>query len=139
MAEKMSRHWKEPYTPERAAAARIHDYEGTLIVGDPNSQWIYDVTVCGFTFTFFSIEMIRDYVDYYARKILPTSRFHDSSPFSHGAAASVGGGQSRFERLPGKLRKESKRTKVKDALEKALVAFESKTANKSSHSTADRA
>jgi len=120
----MSRHWKEPYTSERAEAAGIHDHEGTLIVGDPNSQWIYYVTVCGFTFTFFSIEMIRDYVDYYSRKILPTSRFHDSSPFSHGPAASVGDGQLRFERLPGKLRKESKRTKVKSALEKALAAFE---------------
>jgi len=120
----MSKHWKEPYTVDRAEAAGIHDHEGTLVVGEKNSQWIYYVTVCRFTFTFFSIEMIRDYIDYYSRKILPTSRFHNSSPFSNGPAASVGDGQSRFERLPGKFRKESKRIKVKEALKKALVEFE---------------
>ena len=73
-------------------------------MGNPNfrawPEWIYYVEVCGFTFAFFSLEMIQEYLDFYSRKILPSSRLYGASQFSHGAAASIGDGQTRFERLP---------------------------------------
>jgi hypothetical protein len=82
------------------------------------------VEVCQFTFAFFSRDMIREYLNYYLRKVLATSRFYGVSQFSHGPAPSVGDGQSRFERLPLRLREESKRVRVVKALEKALKVFD---------------
>jgi hypothetical protein len=131
----MARFWKEPYTLERAVALGIHDQENSPVVGVPNKEWvgnpnfrdwprwIYHVEVCRFTFAFFSLEMIREYLAFYSHKILPSSRQYGSSPFSQGPAASVGDGQSRFERLPLRLRKEPQRRKVVKALEKALQVF----------------
>jgi len=120
----MSKHWKEPYTLEGAIASGIHDGENTQYLGGSNCSWIYYVSVCGFTFSFFSTSMIRGYIEFYSLKILPTSRFSGVSPFSDGPAASIGDGQTRFERLPGHLRKENKRTRVVKALERALLDFE---------------
>lgn len=134
----MARFWKEPYTLERALAQGIHDFESSPYVGLPNSawigrsefrggpEWIYYVEVCRFTFAFFSLDMIREYLDFYSRKVLPSSRFYGESPFSQGAAASVGDGQSRFERLPLRLRQGTRRERVVKALERALVEFAAK-------------
>ncbi len=131
----MARFWKVPYTLDRALAAGIHDFENTPVVGVPYPawivrpdfrgwpKWIYYVEVCRFQFAFFSLGMIREYLDFYSRKVLPSSRFDRASPFSQGAAASVGDGQTRFERLPLRLRQESKRVRVVRALERALVEF----------------
>lgn len=127
----MARFWREAYSLERALELGIHDAENSPVVGVPNRDWmgnpafrdwpesIYYVEVCGFTFAFFSLGMMQEYLDFYARKVLPSSR----SPFSHGAAASVGDGQTRFERLPLRLRQESKRVRVVKALEHALQLF----------------
>ena len=130
----MARLWKERYTLERALELGIHDFENSVFVGVPNSEWgkpdfrawppwIYYVEVCRFTFAFFSLEMIREYLGFYSQKVLPSSRFYGGSPFSHGAAASVGDGQTRFERLPLRLRKEPRRQQVIKALERALQEF----------------
>ena len=131
----MARIWKEPYSLRRAQELGIHDFEGAAVLGVPNyewvrnpefrawPEWIYYVEVCRFTFAFFSLEMIREYLDFYSRKILPTSRFYGVSPFSGGPAASIGDGQTRFERLPLRLRQESRRVRVVKALERALKVF----------------
>jgi hypothetical protein len=116
----MARWWKEPYTRKAAEAAGIHDFEGAPVLGDPDSRWIYYVEVCGFRFVFFSLEMLREYLEFYSHKILPSSRGSGVSPFSRGPAASVGDGQTRFERLPLRLRKERRRREVVKALERAL-------------------
>jgi hypothetical protein len=84
----MARFWKEPYTLERAAAVGIRENENIPVLGvafrslhDPTfrawPRWIYYVEVCRFTFGFFSLEMIREYLGFYSRKILPSSRFYD--------------------------------------------------------------
>jgi hypothetical protein len=129
----MARFWKHPYSLERALELGIRDHENVPVVGVPNNawmgnpnfrawpEWIYYVEVCGFTFAFFSHEMIQEYLDFYSRKILPSSRFYGD--FSHGSAGSVGDGQTRFERLPLRLRQESKRVRVVKALDKALQIF----------------
>jgi hypothetical protein len=119
----MARFWKEPYSAEKARECGIHDFEGGAVLGPRDTRWIYYVEVVGFTFAFFSVGMMREYLDFYSRKILPSSRTSALSPFSGGAAASVGDGQTKFERLPLWLRKEPKRRKVVKALERALKEF----------------
>ncbi len=111
----MSKQWKESYTREAAEAVGIQDYEHCKILGDPDSQWIYYVRVCGFTFGFFSLEMILEYRDFYSRKLAPSTLGQ--------AAAAVGQGQSKFDRLPLRLRRSGKREKVLAALEKAITYF----------------
>ena len=118
----MARWWREPYNREAAQAAGIHDFEGAPVLGEPDSQWIYYVEVCAFRFVFFSLDMLREYLEFYSCKILP-ARGKDPSPFSRGPAASVGDGQTRFERLPLRLRKERRRQRVIQALESALREF----------------
>lgn len=130
----MARFWKEPYTYERAAGLNIRDYEDAPVLGVPPGasndpsfrawpRWIYFVEVCRFTFAFFSLEMMREYLDYFSHKVLPSSRFHDP-PFFMGAAPAIDSrGQTRFERLPLRLRQESKRVRVVKALERALNHF----------------
>jgi hypothetical protein len=119
----MARFWREPYTEEKARHIGIHDYESALILGSPGTQWIYYVEVCKFTFAFFSLAMILEYLDYYSRKLLPSSRLH-YPPFSMGAPPAVNSeGQTRFERLPLRLRKEPRRQRVVKALQRALVEF----------------
>ena len=120
----MARWWKEPYTREAAEAAGIHDFEGAPVLADPASRWIYSVEVCGFRFVFFSLEMLREYLGFFSHKILPSSRNYGGSSYSRGPAASVGDGQTRFERLPLRLRKEPRRQQVVTALDRALRDFE---------------
>lgn len=128
----MAQIWKEPYSLERALELDIRDFENSVYVGVPNAlrlkpgfrdwpQWIYYVEVCNFTFAFFSLRMICEYIEYYSLRDLPSSRFE--GPFSKGPAASVGDGQTRFERLPMRLRKGTKRVRVVKALQRALDSF----------------
>jgi hypothetical protein len=113
----MARWWREPYTDEKAQAAGIHDWEWHTVIGSPNAQWIYYVEVCQFTFAFFSLAMIRQYLEFYSTKILPSSRMR--GPLWH----QRGENQRWFERLPMRLRKEPKRQRVVKALEGALTEF----------------
>jgi len=133
----VARFRKEPYSLERALELGIRDCENAPVVGVPNRewfgnpefrawpQWIYYVEVCGFTFAFFTLDMIREHLDFYSRKLLPSSRFYGLSPFSQGPEASVGEGQTRYERLPLRLRQGRKRARVVKALERALKVFAS--------------
>ncbi len=128
----MSQIWKEKYKLETARELGICELEAQRIIGwdekgmkteDPESalrgpdpEWIYYVEVCGFTFAFFSIEMIRAYLDYYSQKVLP-SRIRNTP---HGNSRLR---QDVFTRLPLYLREEPKRLKVIKALQKALQEF----------------
>nr|WP_086940392.1 hypothetical protein [Thaumasiovibrio occultus] len=128
------KYWKEQYTTGKALAAGIHGNEGVPITGFVDGSWrpyvarepipwLYYVEVCNFQFVFFSLDMLDLYIDYFSRKILPTSRFYGVSPFSNGPAASIGDGQSPFERLPAFLRKKNNRRRVLKALEQAKAHF----------------
>src|SRR6266478_8231944 len=73
------------------------------------------VRVEGFTFEFHPLEQILACLAFYRQKTLPSSRI---------SSADLGGGdhwefQRWYERLPGELRRESKRVKVVQALEEA--------------------
>lgn len=113
----MARWWREPYSEEKALAAGIHGHEWCSVVGPPDAEWIYYVEVCRFTFAFFSLAMIREYLAFYSAKVLPSSR--EAGPMWH----QRGHNQRTFERLPLRLRKEPNRRKVVKALEQALGEF----------------
>jgi hypothetical protein len=73
------------------------------------------VRVEGFTFEFHSLDQIQACLAFYRQKTLPSGRL---------SSADMAGGdhwefQHWYERLPGELRRESKRTKVVQALEEA--------------------
>lgn len=131
------KYWKEKYTIKKAMDCGIHGHEYVPVIGYSDEQWapyvdrrihddwIYYVEVCGFQFAFFSIEMLELYIDFFSRKSLPSTRFGGISLFSRGAAASVGDGQSPFERLPAYLRKKNYRPRVVKALTEAKAHFES--------------
>lgn len=119
----MSKQWKEKYTLEKASACCIRTSEGEVINRWGESKWIYHVEVLDFQFSFFSLEMLDKYIEYFSLKILPSTRVYDSSPYSSGPAASIGDGQSPFERLPSFLRKKNKKPKVLKALSLAKKEF----------------
>ena len=92
--------------------------EGTCLrYGGPANRWIYYVRVCGFTFNFYSLEMIRRYIAHYSVKILP-SRCRTAAHVNHDLR------QMPFNRLPLYLRENSKRPRVVSALTRALAQFE---------------
>jgi hypothetical protein len=85
-------------------------------------EWIYCVHVCGFTFQFWSVTQIQVCLDFYSRKLHPSSRRHVSEDtLYHNPNRSML--QRWYERLPLYLRKEGKRQQVVKALEKALKQF----------------
>lgn len=77
--------------------------------------------VCSFKFVFHTVQQLRACLDYYSKKIHPTSRI----PFEK--LGDYGGDNSEcqrwFDRLPMHLLEEPKRRKVVAALEKALVRW----------------
>ena len=75
------------------------------------------VRVAGFTFEFHSPEQIRAALEYYARKLRPTSRL---AVHMLDYGGDQGETQRWFERLPLYLREEPRRRRVVSALEEAL-------------------
>lgn len=118
------RAWRKPYSREAALTCGIHRHEHAKVTGAPDARWIYFVEVVDFRFAFFSLEMLDRYIDFFGRKILPSTRSYGSSPFTEGPALFPGGGQSPFERLPARLRKKNVRPKVLKALQQAKAQFE---------------
>jgi hypothetical protein len=86
-------------------------------------EWVYCVYVCGFTFKFWSIAQIQAALDFYSKKIHPSSRLEDPSGSLWCHHSEV---QRWYERLPLYLRKEGKRQRVVKALEQALQQFSNK-------------
>lgn len=88
-------------------------------------QWVYFVSVCGFTFEFHALSQMADCLEYYSKKIQPSSREHMGWGW--------GGDQVEAranmllirwcDRLPQYFLEEPKRQRVVKALEQALTAF----------------
>lgn len=124
----MSRIWKEPrkrIVPGSSDEVFCPMYRGAPpadISPDPIliPEWVYCVYVCGFTFKFWSIAQIQAALDFYSKKIHPSSRLDDSSGYFWCHHREV---QRWYERLPLYLRKEGKRQRVVKALEQALQQF----------------
>jgi hypothetical protein len=78
--------------------------------------WVYMVNVCSFTFQFHRLEDIQEYLDYFSQKPLPSSG-------KSGGPALEPDWRAWHERIPMRLKNESKRVKVVKALERALEEF----------------
>lgn len=124
----MSRIWKEPR--KLIVPRNSSEVFSPMSRGGPPAdispaptlipEWVYCVYVCGFTFKFWSIPQIQAALDFYSKKIHPSSRLEDPNGTLwcyHSEA------QRWYERLPLYLRKEGKRQRVVKALEQALQQF----------------
>ena len=95
----------------------LDDCRYTQLDIQPINEWIYFVYVCRFTFVFFSLSEIPNYIQHYSTKILPTRCLR----LPHG---NHDGRQRRFNRLPLYLRNNSKRPRVVKALRAAFADFQ---------------
>jgi hypothetical protein len=115
----MAKFWKENYDHTKhenhmfgyKTLADEYDKAPTLI-----PYYVYFVNVCSFTFEFHSIEQIEICLEYYSKKIHPSSRIDrdGGDPWEF---------QRWFDKLPMYLLEEPKRQKVVKALKKALGKF----------------
>jgi hypothetical protein len=117
---RMAQIWSEPFDKTKhqnqmdgvESSTADHRRAPTLL-----PRQVYFVRVCSFTFQFHSIQQIQACLDYYDRKIQPSSRL-DIGAADHWEC------QRWFERLPLFLREESERQRVVKALRGALKKFE---------------
>jgi hypothetical protein len=113
----MARHWTEPYNwtqhQDRMNGLAVPPHLPSFV-----PRLVYFVSVCSFTFEFQSVEQLRAALDFYSRKIQPSTRYPNvQCEGSHWS-------QERwFERLPLYLREEPKRVQVVTALQRALDDF----------------
>ena len=129
----MAQAWTETYDPKRHRN-KMHD--ASKIPGVPTEQYwraptlqkypVYFVKVCNFTFEFHSIEQLKVCLEFFSKKVRPSSmiRFSESDKkitWLHWVA------QRWFERLPMKLLEERRRVRIVPALEKALKQFKEQT------------
>lgn len=119
----MAQIWSEPFDWTKhqdqmfgvESSTADHHRAPTLL-----QRQVYFVRVCSFTFQFHSPQQIQACLDYYNRKIQPSSR-RDIGTADHWEC------ERWFERLPLFLREESKRQRVVKALRDALNKFEMET------------
>jgi hypothetical protein len=116
----MAKIWKEEFDSLR------HSNRMWVVdsVPDPKanfiSRWVLFVRVCSFTFEFHSLKQIEACLEYYSRKIHPSSRLpvYTENYGDHWEA------QRWYEQLPMYLLEGPKRQKVVKALASALEQFE---------------
>jgi hypothetical protein len=85
---------------------------------------VFFVRVCSFTFQFHSLQQVQACLDYYDRKLQPSSRCNIGA-MDHWEC------EHWFEKLPLFLREEPKRQKVIKALRNALETFKEESDYKS--------
>jgi hypothetical protein len=123
----MARIWKEAFEsvkhgglpdglPDAVEPLRRHWTAPTLISHD-----VVFVSVCSFTFRFYSRQQLERVLNHYEQKVVPSSREPESVWGLRGGDHSEA--QRWFERLPLFLREEPKRLKVVKALRDALKMF----------------
>ena len=117
----MARIWKEPYSVQRDLECTGHwGHPSNWVTLRPrNTEWMYFVEVCRFTFVFFYPAEIIPFLEFYRKK----GRGGRAERWGGGPRNEHDEWQSPFEWLPLRLRKEPKRQKVVKALEQALELF----------------
>ena len=107
--------WGEGAQPDETRDERL----------DPHS--VYFVRACSFQFEFHSLDQLQACLEYFSRKVQPTSRI------PHNELRNCGGDHSEmqrwFERLPMKLMDNHRRPRIVSALRTAVEDF-TRTANK---------
>jgi hypothetical protein len=116
----MAKIWSEPFDGlkhqnqmQEVESSTSDFYRAPSLLQRP----VYFVQVCSFTFQFHSVKQIQACLDFYAKKIQPSSR-RDIGSADHWEC------ERWFERLPLFLREEPKRQRVIKALRDALEIFE---------------
>ena len=112
----MPKIWKEQFDPTRHQNRMDSKSVAHRPIANFVPTWVYFVRVCSFTFEFHSVAQIDDCLDYYARKLRPSSRLNIG-------AADHWEVQRWFERLPMYLAEEPKRQRVVRALTSAREQF----------------
>ena len=102
----MSKHWKEKRP--------IYLWKNKF-----TPVWCYRVQVCGFTFSFFSINEMIETKKWFEKKIHKSTRAPDSPWLKSERDVA----QKWYERLPAKIKKGSKRRRVVQALEQAINEY----------------
>jgi hypothetical protein len=111
----MPRYWKEPYT-----GTRYGDDPPDALPAPARGLVVQDlicVSVCSFTFRFYSGDEIREYIAFFEKKTHRSSTL----PMPKGADSFFRWHAQRwYERLPMYLQEDSKRERILKALRKAL-------------------
>ena len=125
----MAQIWTETYDPKRHSD-KMHDF--THLPGVPREQYwraptlqrypVYFVRVCGFTFEFHSIRQLEVCLEFFSRRVRPSSmiRFSEADRkirWLHWVC------QRWSERLPMQLLEERRRVRIVPALRQALTKF----------------
>jgi hypothetical protein len=115
----MPRYWKEPYT-----GARYGDHPPDTLLASARGLVIRDlicVSVCLFTFRFYSGDEILEYIAFFEKKTHPSSTL----PIPRGADSFFRWHAQRwYERLPMYLQEDGKRERVLKALRRAISLLE---------------
>ena len=119
----MSDHWKELFDETKHLN---HMWGPGCDVETTRDQkldprFVYFVRACGFTFEFHSTDQLDTCLRYFSTKIRPSSRIPWDQLGNYGGDSSEC--QRWFDKLPQELFKDSRRTRVVKALEKARLAF----------------
>ena len=115
----MARHWTEAHDwtrhCDRMDGVAVPAYLPSFV-----PRFAYFVSVCSFTFEFQSLDQLRLCLEFYSRKLHPSTR-RDIGAADHWEC------ERWFERLPLYLREEPKRLQVVSALQRALDEFSSQS------------
>jgi len=113
----MSKLWREPADPKKHSDFMSSYNDGGVPI--PKSRdnlidkWVYFVSVCNFTFQFANIEQLKEAKNYFEQKIHKSNLDISHPPHEHYL-------HPWYCKLPKGITKDSKRTKVLKALNKAL-------------------
>jgi hypothetical protein len=113
----MSKHWKEKTDNKKHIDFMMTAHIGGFPIEHSKNKgaWVYFVRECSFTFQFASIEQLKMMIDYFSKKVHPSTR-----TFNNGLEHYW---QMWYERIPKGLAGGSKREKIHKALTKALNEF----------------
>jgi hypothetical protein len=113
----MAKIWREELDLKRHRdfVSGHQDAGGVPIDPHASDGWVYFVRECSFTFQFVTIDQIRECRDYFGAR-LHSARRRSGITLEHHW-------QRWFERLPPGLVADPKRTRILEALERALATF----------------
>jgi hypothetical protein len=121
--------WTETFNPKRHSdcmreVTRLSGVQREQHRHAPTLQQypLYFVRVCGFTFQFHSLEQLKVCLEFFSKKVRPSSRirFTEADKQIHWLHWKC---QRWFERLPMQLLEERRRVRIVPALKKALAQF----------------
>jgi len=98
--------WKEKFDPEKHQDQMDsfgHIGLAEFTKDNLREAWVYFARECNFTFIFMDLYQVKVYLDYFSKKIHPSTRT-DIGAADHWEM------QSWFERLPGRLKSKKKQT-----------------------------